>query len=186
MGVISNNKTGKGYHDFKSILKNTNYIIKERFTTLTAENIAKEIKELYETESVDCICIIRGGGNKYDLLDFNNPLLIKTMYDSGLFIFTAIGHTSDNLICNKFANYNASTPTALAMHFKRLQYAEVNKQKENELLLAKNDNNKLQEIIQTLHLENERLKRKINDLIDENLNEQLKKSKKGFFSKLFG
>ena len=33
-----------------------------------------------------------------------------------------------------------------------------------------------------------RLKRKINDLIDENenLNEQLKKSKKGFFSKLFG
>ena len=84
--------------------------------------------------------------------------------------------------------YNASTPTALAMHFKRLQYAEVNKQKENELLLAKNDNNKLQEIIQTLHLENERLKRKINDLIDENenLNEQLKKSKKGFFSKLFG
>ena len=23
MGVISNNKTGKGYHDFKSILKNT-------------------------------------------------------------------------------------------------------------------------------------------------------------------
>lgn len=74
------------------------------------------------------------------------------------------------------------------MHFKRLQYAEVNKQKENELLLAKNDNNKLQEIIQTLHLENERLKRKINDLIDENenLNEQLKKSKKGFFSKLFG
>lgn len=62
------------------------------------------------------------------------------------------------------------------------------KQKENELLLAKNDNNKLQEIIQTLHLENERLKRKINDLIDENenLNEQLKKSKKGFFSKLFG
>ena len=74
------------------------------------------------------------------------------------------------------------------MHFKRLLYAEVNKQKENELLLAKNDNNKLQEIIQTLHLENERLKRKINDLIDENenLNEQLKKSKKGFFSKLFG
>ena len=74
------------------------------------------------------------------------------------------------------------------MHFKRLQYAEVNKQKENELLLAKNDNNKLQEIIQTLHLENERLKRKINDLIDENenLNEQLKKSKKGLFSKLFG
>ena len=44
--------------------------------------------------------------------------------------------------------------------FKRLQYAEVNKQKENELLLAKNDNNKLQEIIQTLHLENERLKKK--------------------------
>lgn len=70
------------------------------------------------------------------------------------------------------------------MHFKRLQYAEVNKQKENELLLAKNDNNKLQEIIQTLNLENERLKRKINDLIDEN--ENLKKSKKGFFSKLFG
>lgn len=34
------------------------------------------------------------------------------------------------------------------------------------------------------HLENERLKRKINDLIDEN--ENLKKSKKGFFSKLFG
>ena len=40
------------------------------------------------------------------------------------------------------------------------------------------------EIIQTLNLENERLKRKINDLIDEN--ENLKKSKKGFFSKLFG
>lgn len=203
IGIISNDKKGKGYDDFKSILEKTRYTIEEKFTTLTAENIAKEIQNFSKIKSVDCICIIRGGGNKYDLLDFNNPLLIKAMYDSGLFIFTAIGHTSDNLICNKFADYNASTPTALATYLKNLQYAEINKQKEKKLLLLSlllllnnnndnnnliNENNDLKNKNQYLDLENKRLKRKINDLIDENenLNEQLKKSKKGFFSKLFG
>ena len=190
IGVISNNVRGKGYYDFKSILKNTDYTLVERFTPMTAANVAKEIHNLqYE---VDCICIVRGGGNKYELLDFNNPILIKAISDSSTPILTAVGHTTDYLLCNEFADYNAKTPTALANYLKGLplkqKYAE-NKEKWNKYLLSlKNDNTAKEQLIKKLYAENERLQKQVDELYYENeeLQAQLRQSKKGFFSRLFG
>jgi len=190
IGVISNNVSGKGYYDFKSILKNTDYTLVERFMPMTATNIAKEIHNLqYE---VDCICIVRGGGSKYELLEFNNPILIKAISDSSTPILTAVGHTTDYLLCNEFADYNAQTPTALANYLKglplRQKYAENKKQREKYLLSLKNDNTAKEELIKKLYAENERLQKQIDKLYYENeeLQTQLKKSKKGFFSRIFG
>lgn len=190
IGVISNNVSGKGYYDFKSILKNTDYTLVERFMPMTATNIAKEIHNLqYE---VDCICIVRGGGSKYELLEFNNPILIKAISDSSIPILTAVGHTTDYLLCNEFADYNAQTPTALANYLKglplRQKYAENKKQREKYLLSLKNDKTAKEELIKKLYAENERLQKQIDKLYYENeeLQAQLKKSKKGFFSRIFG
>lgn len=190
IGVISNNVRGKGYYDFKSILKNTDYKLVERFMPMTAANIAKEIHKLQD--KVDCICIVRGGGNKYELLEFNNPILIKAIFDSSTPILTAVGHTTDYLLCNEFADYNTKTPTALANYLRNLplrqKYAENKKQREKYLLSLRNDNTAKEQLIKKLYAENERLQKQVDELYYENeeLQAQLKKSKKGFFSRLFG
>lgn len=190
IGVISNNIRGKGYYDFKSILKNTDYTLVERFIPMTAANIAKEIQNLQD--KVNCICIVRGGGNKYELLEFNNPVLIKAIFNSSILILTAVGHTTDYLMCNEFADYNAKTPTALANYLRNLplrqKYAENKKQREKYLLSLRNDNTAKEQLIKKLYAENERLQKQIDELYYENeeLQAQLKKSKKGFFSRLFG
>ena len=179
IGVISSNNEGKGYSDFKSIiLDKTNYELLELFTSMTAKNIAEKIYQLSDKENVDCICIVRGGGSKYELIDFNNPVLIKVIHEIGMAktpILTAIGHTTDISLCDKFATYHTATPTALANYLKSLLWTKKTN-KEKEELIQKN--HKLENANKNLEYENNRLKndneqlaQKNNDL--ENKNNQL-------------
>ena len=118
--------------------------------------------------------------------------MIKAISASSTPILTAVGHTTDYLLCNEFADYNAKTPTALANYLKGLplkqKYAE-NKEKWNKYLLSlKNDNTTKEQLIKKLYAENERLQKQVDELYYENeeLQAQLRQSKKGFFSRLFG
>lgn len=85
------------------------------FVNLTAESIAKKIEWLNKNKKHNaCICLIRGGGNAYELTDFNNPVLGKAIRDSLLPVIVAVGHTQDNFLIDDVADKSFSTPADAA------------------------------------------------------------------------
>ena len=62
----------------------------------------------------DLICIIRGGGSKLDLLNFDSYLIAKYISVSTLPVITGIGHLIDESIADLCAFQSLKTPTATA------------------------------------------------------------------------
>lgn len=202
VGVITS-KNSEGYDDFKS--KISQYIIKNeeqfelKLLELSADNMAHAIAELNES-GCDCICLIRGGGDKESLLPFSDPILLSAIYRSQIPIIIGVGHKSDLLLCKRVKGaHNADTPTGAAEYLNMLsrkQYSESISAKQNDLQakLAESENQKIllkkevknltnekTELVKALNLarsEITELKQKLN-----NLNQP---KKKGFFQKLFG
>lgn len=189
IGVISNDPLGKGYSDFDTILKPTDYILCSEFCRLTAKNIATLIEQFNAEPFCDCICIIRGGGSSYDLLDFNNPILIQAMCNSTLPILTGVGHALDVPICSNFSDCDKITPSDLAHHLKDLQDIRKSRErkksmKEKEKTIPFQTPAELQKKISELIEERDSLQARCENLEAEN--RKLKEEKnKGFLRKIF-
>ena len=56
----------------------------------------------------------RGGGSIEDLWAFNEVEVIEAIYNSKIFIVSAVGHESDTLLSDYVADLRASTPTQAA------------------------------------------------------------------------
>ena len=121
---IISSPSGAGYDDFcKNVLRKKEnmpkymdaprpFRITNHFMTLTAENISNAIAEINVTEPFPaCICIIRGGGNEYDLVDFNHAILVQTIAASALPVICAIGHTKDTFLIDQIVDRAFDTPT---------------------------------------------------------------------------
>lgn len=125
IGIISSK--GFGYDDFtcniKRSLKDVKFFIKQG---LSLNELINSIREFNTEKTVDCICIIRGGGDKYTFLDFYNPKLIQTMIQSDIPILTGIGHEANVPYCCNFSFYNLGTPTALAKYLISIRSAKLN------------------------------------------------------------
>lgn len=139
--LISGSKGNAAESDFKHIL--SEYVDKEIFTIkslnikFTDENITDTIKEInnntdFKADSNNCICIVRGGGNLYDLLPFSHPDVLKAIHESDIPIVLGIGHSSDDryLLCNAVADKACITPTEAAHFFIDL-YEKHNAPKDN-------------------------------------------------------
>ena len=183
IGVISNDSFGKGYYDFDTILKPTDYNVFPEFSRLNARNIATLIEKFNNEKICDCICIIRGGGSSYDLLDFNNPILIQAMCNSSLPILTGVGHALDVPICSKFSDCDKITPSDLAHYLKDLQDIRKNRERkkimmEKEKLIPSQTRVELQKTISELIEERDSLQARCEELEAENrkLNEKQNKS----------
>ena len=118
IGIISTGKDGAGYHDFiaklnQSIKKNCS-IENTVLGRLSREALPNAIKKL-DTQGLDCICIVRGGGSKFDLLPFCSPEVISAIYDAKTPIAIGIGHENDKKPFDKYASISGITPTDLAV-----------------------------------------------------------------------
>lgn len=151
--------------------------------------VIQKLTALDAKGNYDAICIVRGGGDKEDLCQYSSPKLLRAICDASTPIITGVGHANDQLLCDRVADYNASTPTGAANYLNneinRIRKAEFMRQnmrniakQEQEIILADEDRKNLLGEIEELRNENVCLQTKLNEL-------QQQEEKKGFFGRLF-
>lgn len=127
IAVISS-ANAQGYEDFKKHLTNGEAILFEcrMQGEYAAADISKAVKEINNTSSFDCICIVRGGGSFTDLFTYNMPEVMEAIAGSILPVAVAVGHDSDHSLCDKVADASFSTPTALALELSNRKKQYIN------------------------------------------------------------
>lgn len=78
-----------------------------------AESIVSSIEMLNRTD-VDVIIVGRGGGSLEDLWPFNEEIVARAIFMSGVPIVSAVGHETDYTISDFTADRRAPTPSAAA------------------------------------------------------------------------
>ena len=63
---------------------------------------------------LDTLIVARGGGSIEDLWCFNDESLVRTVFECETPVISAIGHESDNTLCDLVSDMQASTPTMAA------------------------------------------------------------------------
>ncbi|WP_391087810.1 exodeoxyribonuclease VII large subunit [Vibrio sp. NH-UV-68] len=75
--------------------------------------------ELVQNEhAYDAVCVIRGGGDKAGLNELSEPRLARLVCRCPYPVFTGIGHSTDSVILDEFANQSFATPTKVIEHIK--------------------------------------------------------------------
>ena len=116
IGVISS-KEGAVIHDFLNNLGNFGFEIifmDSRVEGSQAVPSLIEAVEIMQSEKIDALVIIRGGGSLESLQAFNNELLIKKILDFKVPVIAGIGHDADIPLLALVSDYMTSTPTAAA------------------------------------------------------------------------
>lgn len=121
--AIISSRTAAGYADFAAQLENNE--AGYRFHTvlfsasmqgeMTGPEVVQSIENILMTpQSYDCIVIIRGGGAKSDLHDFDHYGIARAISLCPLPVLSGIGHETDESIADLSAYQSFKTPTAVA------------------------------------------------------------------------
>jgi len=78
---------------------------------ITISKVLKEVDRI----GFDTIILARGGGSIEDLMNFNNELLARTIFDLKTPLISGIGHETDFTICDFVSDIRAVTPTGAAI-----------------------------------------------------------------------
>jgi len=119
VGIVTS-PTGAAIRDMLRILKRRNASLDVLLFPVrvqgqgAAEEIASGIRYLNGRRDVDVIIIGRGGGSIEDLWAFNEEVVARAIYDSGLPLISAVGHEVDYTIADFVADLRAPTPSAAA------------------------------------------------------------------------
>ena len=151
-------------------------------------------------DSIDLLIVGRGGGSFEDLMAFNEEIVVRAIFESKIPIISAVGHEIDNSLSDYVADKRAPTPTAaaeIALPDRKILVASLESIShrllqtiKNKLDISKDNINKYflpashifyDTKIMTLDIHSEKLKNKINVLIDVCLN-KLRENKIEFFS----
>jgi len=79
-----------------------------------AESIAEAIRLANARAEVDVLIVGRGGGSIEDLWAFNEEVVARAIFESGLPVVSAVGHETDFTIADFVADVRAPTPTGAA------------------------------------------------------------------------
>lgn len=82
--------------------------------TGAAEQIAQAITRVNNEDLADIIILGRGGGSLEDLWAFNEEVVARAIFASGIPIISAVGHETDVTISDFVADLRAPTPSAAA------------------------------------------------------------------------
>ena len=118
VGIITSS-TGAVIHDFISVLSVSHpYINVELFQTkVQGENADIEIcnaLKLADSKNFDVLVVARGGGSGADLDCFNSELLVRCIHNLSSPVISAIGHETDNSLCDLASTARAGTPSIAA------------------------------------------------------------------------
>jgi exodeoxyribonuclease VII large subunit len=80
----------------------------------TVTQVVAALRDLDADPEVDVIVVTRGGGSVEDLLPFSDETLCRAIAACTTPVVTAIGHESDNPLCDLVADLRAATPTDAA------------------------------------------------------------------------
>lgn len=92
-----------------------------------AESIVDAINVLNKIPDIEVIIIGRGGGSIEDLWAFNEEMVARAIYKSGIPVISAVGHEVDFTIADFVADVRAATPTA-AMELATEEMEEIKSQ----------------------------------------------------------
>lgn len=88
------------------------------YDTLVQGENAKEVicKQLMQADrnSHDVLVIARGGGSIEDLWNFNEEMVIRTIFELKTPIISGVGHETDTTLCDFVSDMRCETPTAAA------------------------------------------------------------------------
>lgn len=122
IAVISS-ETAAGFADYRAHLEENEYGYDFRTHLFPAAMQGKQVEPEILTQlaiikkrkkEFDVVVIIRGGGSKIDLADFDSYALGKMIATFPLPVFTGIGHEIDESVIDLVAAKSFKTPTAVA------------------------------------------------------------------------
>jgi exodeoxyribonuclease VII large subunit len=79
-----------------------------------APNLVSALRLANEHGEADVLILARGGGSLEDLWAFNEEMVARAIYDSGIPVISAVGHETDFTIADFVADYRAPTPSGAA------------------------------------------------------------------------
>src|ERR1700675_1360125 len=79
-----------------------------------AEEIVQAVRYFNRVKSVDVLIVARGGGSLEDLWAFNEEIVARAIFASGIPVITGVGHEADFTIADFVADMRAPTPSAAA------------------------------------------------------------------------
>jgi len=119
IGIVTS-PTGAAIRDFLNISRrrfsNVEIIINPvKVQGESAKNeIAAAITEFNKLKNIDVMIVTRGGGSLEDLWPFNEEVVARAIYASGIPVISAVGHEVDYTISDFVADFRAPTPSAAA------------------------------------------------------------------------
>lgn len=118
--AIITSSSGAVLHDILNVAKQRNPLVRFKLFAVPVQGptcgpvIARGIEMANEDPEVELIIVGRGGGSMEDLWCFNDPTLVKAIYESNTPIISAVGHETDYTLCDFAADVRSSTPSHAA------------------------------------------------------------------------
>jgi len=119
IGVITS-PTGAAVKDIITVLKRRNPLLNVIIYPVLVQgeqakyDIAQAITLANQRNEVDVLLIGRGGGSLEDLWAFNEEIVARAIFQSGIPTISAVGHEIDTTLADYVADLRAPTPSAAA------------------------------------------------------------------------
>ena len=119
VGVLTS-ATGAVLHDIQKIRAERNEYIEVILYPVPVQGdgavpkLVKALEEAGKNRDLDVLILARGGGSMEDLWCFNDPAVVRAVYNTQVPIITAVGHETDTTLVDYAADVRAATPTHAA------------------------------------------------------------------------